>query len=73
MMIEFRDTHLADGAMLWTGGFGNVAGFAFVVLFVEDLVVVLFGGLHVWWDVLFGDLSGWYGAGLVIDPETDKS
>lgn len=72
-MIKFRDTHFADGAVLWTGRFGNVTGFAFVVLFVEDLVVVLFEGLHVWWSVLFGDLTWWYGAGLVIDPETDKS
>lgn len=39
VMIKFRYTHLADAAMLGSGGFDNIACCAFIILFVKNSIV----------------------------------
>ncbi len=72
MMIEFSNTHFADGAVLGTGGFEDIAGFALVVFLVDDLIVVWFIFFGLLFCVLGGDFARGDGAGFVVDPEADE-
>ena len=58
MVIKFGDAHFADGAVFGASRFDYVAGFAFVVLLVDDFVIVRLVFFDLLFVVLWCDFTG---------------
>ena len=72
MVIKFGDAHFADGAVFRASRFDYVAGFAFVVLLVDDFVVVGLVFFDLLFVVLWCDFAGRDWTGFIVDPKTDE-
>ena len=72
-MIKFRYTHFTNIAMFRSGWLDNITCFAFIILFVNESIIVALILLDKLRRAFISDFSGGDWACLVIDPEAESS
>ncbi len=70
MMIKFRNTHITNRTVFWSGRFNSIASFAFVIFFIHDLIIILFESINIFLLILFGNLPWWNSTSFIINPKT---
>jgi hypothetical protein len=72
VVVIFRHTHIADRAMFRSSRFDQLASLAFIILLVQNLIIILIVSEHVFFDVQFGHLPRRDWASFIINPEADN-